>query len=192
MLSLFFPFYSHMRVARDVRRVVLILNKRCSCVYKGWSWNYQCKVTWDNGACVSLKTQLKHMCTHVNTCLCMHMQAHACTQWETQCSSPHTRTHTHTYTYQAIVSNLVQVVQSIRPRTSLHSTLLGLKDATFVCFSWYLCHFKVQTKRLDHVQETGSLPLEQRNQGSTLPSCEKKKGRLTSRSIRQIMADLPA
>ena len=121
-----------------------------------------------------------------------HASAHMHSTGYTLFQSTHTYTHTPT---KAIVPHLVQVVQSIRPRTSLHSTLLGLKDATisaFVCFSWYLCHFKVQIKRADHVQEPGSLPLEQRNQGSTLPSCEKKKGRLTSRRIRQIMADLPA
>lgn len=77
-------------VARDLRHV-LIFKQRCSCANKGWSWNYQCKVTWDNGACVSLKTQLKHTCIHTRTHTRVHVcgQTHKCTKWRTRAIVSH-------------------------------------------------------------------------------------------------------
>lgn len=61
------------------------------------------------------------VCAHTNTCV--H------TMRSTLLQSTHTHTLTHTLT-KAIVSHSAQVVQSIRPRTTLCSTLWGLKEDT--------------------------------------------------------------
>lgn len=115
---------------------------------------------------------------------------------------PHTHTHVSTFVVKHINALndahaplfLIQptLINQWGPRTILCS-VLGLKDAIVapVCFNWYLFTSK-SIQRLGGDREQGSLHLEQRNQGGTLPSCEKKKGRLTSSSNRQIMEDLPA
>lgn len=107
----FFSFFlnSYMIVARDLKCVVLIFNKRCNCMNKAWSWNYQCKKTWDNDACIT-HTQLKHVCNHINT-LPISGEEHRNTL--NGITHMHTRTHMHT---KAIVSHSAQVVESIKTR----------------------------------------------------------------------------
>lgn len=62
---------------------------------------------------------------YVHVCACTHKHMRAVTEMHTLPVFTHTGSHT-----KAIVSHSARVVQSIRPRTTLCSTLLGWKDAT--------------------------------------------------------------
>lgn len=135
-------------VARDLNHVVLIFK---SCTNKGWSCS--CKETWDNGACIILRTQLKHMRSHTNVMFVSvhnHMQAlkrgsdcyclHICTSQPCCFSSISSCT---------IKSGLKLLsTQYVDWKTRLRAP---------VCFNTSLLHIKVQTKKSRVGQEVTSL-----------------------------------
>lgn len=112
-----FFFFNHLIIARDLSHVVLIFNKRCSCMNKGWSWNNQCKVTQDNNACISLKTQLKHMCICLNAVsLFVYVLTKELTQWNTLFQYRHWLL----FLTNSIVSHLVHAVISNTMQNTIH------------------------------------------------------------------------
>lgn len=98
--------------------------KGSNCVNKRWSRNVQCRVTWDNGACRSLKTQVKHMCAYINTDrnarLCMNAR-----KWHPVHRPTPTRTS------EALFLIQPELFNQYRAQTSLCSALLRWKDPTF-------------------------------------------------------------
>lgn len=108
--------------------------KGSNCVNKRWSRNVQCRVTWDNGACRSLKTQLKHMCAYINT-----DYVHKCPKMT---SSPPTHPHTHK---RGIVSHSARAVPSIQSANISLQRIIKMErpyilsscnDASFNLKSW--------------------------------------------------------
>ena len=175
-----------MRVSRDLRHVVLISNKPCSCMNKGWGWNYQCKVTRDNGTCVSLKRQLKHMGTHINT-MSVPVHAHTGTQWDPHSSSRHT----HTYQSHCFSFSLTSPINKTTHNSLQH--IIRIERGYFqllYAFNWYL--FSLQSPReksLKSVQEPCLFLLE-RNKPRRYTAILWGKGRLSSN--REIIKDRPA
>lgn len=136
-------------VARDLNHVVLIFK---SCMNKGWSCS--CKETWDNGACIILRTQSKHTRSNINVMLVSvhnHMQAlkrgseryclHMCTR-QRRCFSS--------------ISNCAINKELVKLLTAQYGDW-KMRLWAPVCFNTPLFHIKVQTKSLDVGQEVTSL-----------------------------------
>lgn len=88
---------------------------------KRWSRNIQCRVTWDNGACISLKTQLKHMCAYINT-IVLHKRS----------KSLHRPTSTHN---KGIVSHPAHAAQSIKTANISLQHIIRIEKTTICMFS---------------------------------------------------------
>lgn len=154
--------------------------KGSSCVNKRWSRNVQCRVTWDNGACISLKTQLKHMCAYINT-----IQLHKCSK------SLRRPTPTHN---KGIVSHSVHAAQSIKTanislqhiiKIERHYILYASNDASFISKSWAGDLIVSANRVLSISSKVGK-------KRDTVPSCEKKRGKWRSSRISQMMGDWSA
>lgn len=137
-----------------------------SCTNKGWSCS--CEETWDNGACIILRTQLKHMRSHTNVMFVSvhnHMQA---LKRGSDCYCPHICTR-QPRCFSSISSCAINKEQV----KLLADWKMWLRAP--VCFNPSLFHIKVQTKVLTLARRWLLFILEQGNQGGTLPSCEKNR-----------------